>query len=79
MDVIYQLIAACMTGFGSLLLAWGLLEWGTGGGYQIDGDIFADGGRCIVCGTGMYITSAEGTEGGLHRRNVILAYLLRLY
>ena len=28
MDVIYQLIAACMTGFGSLLLAWGLLEWG---------------------------------------------------
>ena len=36
---------------------------GTGGGYQIDGDIFADGGRCIVCGTGMYITSAEGTEG----------------
>lgn len=49
------------------------------GGYQIDGDIFADGGRCIVCGTGMYITSAEGTEGGLHRRNVILAYPLRLY
>ncbi len=40
---------------------------------------FADGGRCIVCGTGMYITSEEGTEGGLHRRNVILAYLLRLY
>jgi len=27
----------------------------------------------------MYITSEEGTEGGLHRRNVILAYLLRLY
>ena len=53
--------------------------WGTGGGYQIDGDIFADGGRCIVCGTGMYITSAEGTEGGLHRRNEILAYPLRLY
>ena len=37
------------------------------------------GGRCIVCGTGMYITSEEGTEGGLYRRNVILAYLLRLY
>ena len=53
--------------------------WGTGGRYQIDGDIFADGGRCIVCGTGMYIASAEGTEGGLHRRNVILAYPLRLY
>ena len=53
--------------------------WGTGSGYQIDGDIFADGGRCIVCGTGMYITSEEGTEGGLHRRNVILAYPLRLY
>ena len=33
----------------------------------------------IVCGTGMYITSEEGTEGGLYRRNVILAYLLRLY
>ena len=53
--------------------------WGTGGRYQIDGDIFADGGRCIVCGTGMYITSEEGTEGGFHRRNEILAYPLRLY
>ena len=50
-----------------------------GNWHQIDGDIFADGGRCIVCGTGMYITSEEGTEGGLYRRNVILAYLLRLY
>ena len=42
-------------------------------------ETFCRWGRCIVCGTGMYITSAEGTEGGLHRRNEILAYPLRLY
>ena len=45
---------------------------------RLTGDVLQMG-RCIVCGTGMYITSEEGTEGGLYRRNVILAYLLRLY
>ena len=42
-------------------------------------ETFCRWGRCIVCGTGMYITSEEGTEGGLYRRNVIFSYLLRLY